>query len=491
MFGSFVDISERKLAERDLRRSKDFLAEAQHIAHVGNWWWDMVSDQTHWSTELFRILGVDPKDTKPSKRAFLGRVHADDRPLLEARIATCLSKLESFSIDHRIVRPDGSLRYVHSIARLELNAEDRPVRLYGVLQDITERQLSQVALAEALAEVKQLQEQLKEENVYLREEIRREHDLGEIVGQSEPFKLTLSKVQQVAETDATVLVLGETGTGKELLARAIHDHSSRRDRPLVKVNCATLPRGLIESELFGHVQGAFTGAVADKSGRFQLADGGSIFLDEIGELEPDLQAKLLRVLQEGEFERVGSGETTAVDVRVIAATNRDLHKAMSEGRFRPDLYYRLAVFPIEVPPLRLRREDIPSLAWYFITRRQGELGRTFRSIPRKVMTALVEYDWPGNVRELENVIERSMILSSGPTLQLAEALTPAPSSRRSETFSGRLDDIDRDHIVGVLEDCKWKIKGEDNAAERLGLKPSTLRYRMKKLGIERPPRRPR
>jgi transcriptional regulator with GAF, ATPase, and Fis domain len=226
-------------------------------------------------------------------------------------------------------------------------------------------------------------------------------------------------------------------------------------------------------------------------GRFQLADGGSIFLDEIGELDPDLQTKLLRVLQEGQFERIGSAETVTVDVRVIAATNRDLHKAMSEGRFRPDLYYRLAVFPIEIPPLRLRREDIPLLAWHFITRGQSRLGKTFRSIPVQMMDALVDYDWPGNVRELENVIERSMILSPAPTLMLAEPLTVAASSQQSATPSSPLDDVDRAHIVGVLEDCKWKIKGDGNAAERLGLKPSTLRYRMKKLGIERPSGRPK
>jgi PAS domain S-box-containing protein len=491
MFGSFVDITQRKLAERALQRSEHFLAEAQRIAHLGNWWWDMASNQTYWSTELFCILGVDPEDTKPSKNAFLSCVHADDRPLLEENIATCLSKLEPFSIDHRVVRPDGSIRYVNSIARLDLNADNKPVRLHGVLQDITERQESQVALTNALTEVRLLQDRLREENVYLRDEIRLNHNFDEIVGQSEPLRATLSKIEHVAYTDTSVLLLGETGTGKELLARAIHDRSARRDRPLVKVNCATLPRPLIESELFGHVKGAFTGAVADQVGRFQLADKGTIFLDEIGELDVDLQTKLLRVLQEGQFERIGSGETTTVDVRLIAATNRDLHKAMSEGRFRPDLYYRLAVFPIEIPPLRLRREDIPLLAWHFVTRGQARLGKTFRSIPVKVMDALVEYDWPGNVRELENVIERSMILSPGPALMLAESLKLPSRSQQPSTSSGPLEEVDRTHIVGVLEACKWKIKGEDNAAQRLGLKPSTLRYRMKKLGIERPPRRPR
>jgi transcriptional regulator with GAF, ATPase, and Fis domain len=361
----------------------------------------------------------------------------------------------------------------------------------GSIEDVTKQKSTELALRSALEEIEQLKDRLQEENIYLREEIRSSHNLDEIVGDSEPLRLTLSKIAHVADTDASVLLLGETGTGKELLARAIHKHSSRRDRPLVKVNCATLPRELIESELFGHVRGAFTGAVADKVGRFQLADGGSIFLDEIGDLELELQTKLLRVLQEGQFEKIGSGETITVDVRVIAATNRDLHKAMSEERFRADLYYRLAVFPIEVPPLRLRRDDIPLLAWHFITRRQGGLGKTFKSIPTKIMNALVEYDWPGNVRELENVIERSMILSPGPALMLAESLTSPSPSRQPTTSSRPLEDVDRAHIVGVLEECRWRIKGEDNAAERLGMKPSTLRYRMKKLGIQRPPGRPR
>jgi transcriptional regulator with GAF, ATPase, and Fis domain len=279
--------------------------------------------------------------------------------------------------------------------------------------------------------------------------------------------------------------LGETGTGKELLARAIHHRSRRKDRPLVKVNLAALPSSLIESELFGHVKGAFTGAVSDKVGRFELADGGTLFLDEIGELDPELQTKLLRVLQEGEFERIGSAATIRVDVRVVTATNRDLHGAMQQGKFRPDLYYRLAVFPIEVPPLRLRRDDIPLLVWHFVTKKQVRLGRSIAQIPSTVMNALVAYDWPGNVRELENVIERAMILSPGPTLLLEESLGCA-RSRPSSAPSHGPGGADRTRIVGVLDDCHWRVKGDGNAAERLGLKPSTLRYRMKRLGIRRP-----
>ncbi len=350
---------------------------------------------------------------------------------------------------------------------------------------------SEQRLQDAFAEIETLKDRLNAENIYLQEEIKASYGFDEIVGRSDPLQLSIDKIEQVAVTDATVLLCGETGTGKELFARAIHDRSRRKDRPLVKVDCGALPSTLIESELFGHVVGAFTGAVSDKLGRFELADGGTIFLDEIGELHPDLQTKLLRVLQDGVFERVGSAEAVQVDVRVIAATNRDLHRAMEAGMFRPDLYYRLAVFPIEVPPLRQRREDIPLLAWHFIAKKQRRLGKTISDIPKSVLEMLVNYNWPGNVRELENVIERSMILSPGPTLVLSETLAKPASRRRPSTTSSSLEDIDRTHIVDVLDDCNWKIKGANNAADRLGLAPSTLRHRMKRLGIEPAPRQAR
>jgi transcriptional regulator with GAF, ATPase, and Fis domain len=345
-------------------------------------------------------------------------------------------------------------------------------------------------LVEALQEVERLKDRLDAENKYLQEEIKDAHDFDEIMGSSEPLRVILRKIEHVAHTDTSVLLLGETGTGKELFARAIHYHSSRKDRPLVKVNCATLPAALIESELFGHTKGAFTGAVSDKVGRFQLANGGTLFLDEIGELDLDLQSKLLRVLQEGEFEKIGSGQTIAVDVRIIAATNRDLLAAMDEGVFRPDLYYRLAVFPIEVPPLRMRRADIPVLIWHFIEQKQARLGRKILDIPQRAMEALAEYDWPGNVRELENVIERAMILSAGNTLVVDEVLPGPPRINQRSSQPTSPQEANREHIVRILEQCGWKIKGPNNAAERLGLAPSTLRYRMKKLGIQRPPRRP-
>jgi formate hydrogenlyase transcriptional activator len=343
------------------------------------------------------------------------------------------------------------------------------------------RARAEAAMRASIAEITALKEQLAAENVYLREEIRNRDDFGEIVGTSPALERVLAMVAQVATSESSVLLLGETGTGKELLARAIHDRSPRRGRPFVKLNCAALPHALIESELFGHEKGAFTGAVATKPGRFELADGGTIFLDEIGELPPDVQVKLLRVLQEGEVDRLGSTRTRRVDVRVIAATNRDLQRAMAAGQFREDLYYRLSVFPIRVPPLRERRADIPLLAWSIINRRQGPLGRQVTRVPRRVMDALVAYRWPGNVRELENVIERALILTPGPELRLADSLDDPARTAPSD----RLADTDRLHILRVLDRCGGRINGPGNAADVLGLHPNTLRSRLKKLGIAR------
>ena len=315
--------------------------------------------------------------------------------------------------------------------------------------------------------------------------------IDEIVGQSLAIRQVLARVAQVAPTDAAVLLLGETGTGKELLARALHQRSPRSSRAFVRLNCAAIPPTLIESELFGHEKGAFTGAVAPRAGRFEAAHGGTLFLDEIGELGVDVQAKLLRVLQDGSFERVGSTRTIRADVRIVAATNRDLDRAMAEGRFREDLYYRLNVFPIRLPPLRERRDDVPLLVWSIINRRQGELGRHIDEVPTRVMRALQAYDWPGNVRELENLVERALILSSGPTLRVEEFAGGVRLPRAAEPPSApsplrTLDDVEREHIRTVLERSGWRVNGEGNAADVLGLHPNTLRFRMKKLGVARP-----
>jgi transcriptional regulator with GAF, ATPase, and Fis domain len=369
------------------------------------------------------------------------------------------------------------------LARLRLAGE--------VMANAVYRRRADLALRERLEEISQLKARLEAENVYLREEITSVRGFEEIVGDSPPLHEVLRRVAHVAPTDTAVLLRGETGTGKELIAHAIHRRSPRREAPLVVVNCAALPSSLIEAELFGHEKGAFTGATAARAGRFEIADRGTLFLDEIGELGMDLQAKLLRVVQSGEFQRVGSNQTRVVDVRVIAATHRDLEAAMTAGRFREDLYYRLNVFPITLPPLRERREDIPSLVWSVITRRQGSLGKHITRVPRAVMDALEAYAWPGNVRELEHVVERALILAPGSTLRLDESfrVTEAKAATPGGDSSQRLDRVERAHLLEVLAASRWRINGAGNAAERLGLHPNTLRFRMKKLGIARPPAR--
>ena len=363
--------------------------------------------------------------------------------------------------------------------------------LGNVLANAIERQRADLMLLQAHDEIRQLKDSLETENITLREEIKASFDKDEFVGKSSALQTVIHQVNQVSRTDSTVLLLSETGTGKTLIARLLHRQSRRKDRPLVTVNCAALPTELIESELFGHEKGAFTGAVDRKIGRFELADGGTIFLDEIGDMHIQLQAKLLRVLQDHEFERLGSSTTRTVDARVIAATNRDLNKLIDQGKFREDLYYRLGVFPIQLPPLRERRTDIPLLVWFFISELQSPLGKTIKKVLPETMKALTNYDWPGNVRELRNVIERAMILSPGTTLELENAVPDYHSSKRASSPTYRkqsesLEEFERAHIVKVLEECNWKIRGEDGAAGRLGLKRTTLQSRMKKLGIQRP-----
>ncbi|MBL7741842.1 MAG: sigma 54-interacting transcriptional regulator [Chitinophagaceae bacterium] len=330
------------------------------------------------------------------------------------------------------------------------------------------------------------QARLKAQNQYLQEEIKLNYNFAEIISKSGNFKKVLQQIQQVASTDATVLILGESGTGKELIARAVHNISNRSKRPLVKVNCATLPANLIESELFGHEKGAFTGAMERKIGRFELADGGTIFLDEIGELPVELQAKLLRVLQEGEFERLGNPKTMKVNVRVIAATNRNLQQAIEKKEFREDLYYRLNVFPIICPPLRERKEDIPLLVKHFCQKHEGKIGRKITDVSAEVMDALMTYDWPGNIRELENIIERAMILSHNGVLEYGDWIPAEKNSPDSKSASlTKLEDVERGHIIEVLKKTGWKVSGEKGAAKILGLNPTTLEARMKKMGIKR------
>ena len=389
-------------------------------------------------------------------------------------------------------RKDGSSFPVEYISTPIKNQKDELLGAVVIFQDITQRKAAErvlketnVNLQQALAEVEQLKSRLEAENKYLQEEINLSHNFEKIISKSKIFKKVLAKVTQVAPTDATVIIMGESGTGKELIARAVHNLSERESRALVKVNCAALPANLIESELFGHERGAFTGALNKRLGRFELADGGSIFLDEIGELPIELQSKLLRVLQEGEFERLGSARTISVNVRVIAATNRNLQEEIENGTFREDLFYRLNVFPIKVPPLRERREDIPLLVQHFLAKHGKRFGKKPPIVTKKIMEELSNYTWEGNVRELENVIERAMIISQGNKLELGDSLYHPNHSAKKQKIT-TLEENERQHILKILEKTNWKVSGKNGAAKILDIKRTTLEARMKKLNIYRP-----
>jgi transcriptional regulator with GAF, ATPase, and Fis domain len=363
---------------------------------------------------------------------------------------------------------------------LEEMVEERTVEL-SVARQAAEN--SRQAAENALVEIKKLKDQLEAERAYLQEEIKLEYNHENIVGQSDAINYVFYKVEQIAGTDTNVLILGETGTGKELVARAVHGMSLRKGRALIKMNCAALPSNLIESELFGHEKGAFTGASSRRLGRFEIADSATLFLDEIGELPLELQPKLLRVIENGEFERLGSSGTIKVNVRIIAATNRNLEEEVRKGAFREDLWYRLNIFPITMPPLRDRVEDIPLLVNFYVNKISKRLGKSIKMVPAHVMEALQSYHWPGNIRELENVLERGVISSSGPKLRLVDDLK---KPRKDAVSASRtLEDVEREYITRVLEQVRWKVSGEKSAAEILGLDRSTLRARMRKLNIRK------
>jgi formate hydrogenlyase transcriptional activator len=430
-----------------------------------------------------------PIDGSPSGRAFRARrtVIFDDEELRAAfhpvAGALCEAGLRSLCCVPLMVRDDvlGTL----NVGSLEPDAFT-PAAV-DMIEAIARQVGMAVANAMAFHKIATLKDKLAEERLYLESEIHTEHRFGEIIGESRALGRVLEQTEVVAPTDSTVLILGETGTGKELLARAIHERSGRRARTFVKINCAAIPSGLLESELFGHEKGAFTGAIAQKMGRFEVAHGGTLFLDEVGEIPPELQPKLLRVLQEHEFERIGGNKTIKVDVRLIAATNRDLARMVEEQRFRDDLYYRLNVFPIVVPPLRERPEDIPALVRSFVQRLARPMNRNVEVIPSDTLAALSRYRWPGNVRELANLIERSMILSPGRILQvpLAELNGSHPVETR-ETETATLKGIERAHILRALDETNWTLGGPRGAAARLGMKRTTLQSLMKRLAISRP-----
>jgi transcriptional regulator with GAF, ATPase, and Fis domain len=383
-------------------------------------------------------------------------------------------------------RAEDALQKAHG--ELEQKVEERTRELVRtneqLLREIEERKSTEAALRSANAEIKGLSDRLRAENIQLQQEVARENNFGEIIGQSNAISYVFFRVEQVAPQDATVLLLGETGTGKGMIARAIHSRSARKDRPMITVNCSSLPANLIESELFGREKGAFTGANARQMGRFELADGGTIFLDEIGEMPLELQCKLLRVLQDGEFERLGNPRTIKVNVRIIAASNRNLEEEIRAGRFREDLFYRLSVFPITIPPLRQRKEDIPLLVHYFVAKYNKKIGRKIETVAKETLSALQEYHWPGNVRELENVIERAVITSQGPALQVLDRFDTFRDPGAEQDIKA-LADLERDHILQVLQKTGWRIEGGKGAATILGLNSSTLRARMRKYGLRR------
>ncbi|MDW7645208.1 MAG: sigma 54-interacting transcriptional regulator [Desulfuromonadales bacterium] len=400
--------------------------------------------------------------------------------ILDGRILTSIVD----DTDNRALR----LKLQQAQAILEETVAERTAELTKanaqLVQEIEEHKRAKESLKGAFSQIQKLSERLQAENVHLQQEVSREYDFGEIIGHSDAMSYVFFRVEQVAPQDATVLLLGETGTGKGLIARAIHSRSARKDRPMITVNCTALPANLIESELFGREKGAFTGAHARQMGRFELADGGTIFLDEIGEMPLELQCKLLRVLQDGEFERLGSPRTVKVDVRIIAASNRDLEEEIRAGRFREDLFYRLSVFPITIPPLRQRKDDIPLLIRYFIAKYNRKIGKKIETVSKETLGAFEQYHWPGNVRELENVIERAVITSQGPVLQVLDHFDAFQRSEEEQDLKS-LGDLERDHIVQVLQKTGWRIEGAKGAALLLDINPSTLRARMRKYGIRR------
>ena len=479
----FVSALERRMADQTLRQNSARLNLAADSAEAGLWELDC-STNLFWTSERDReLFGYGPDEVISMER-FEKSVHPDDLELVRKVIARALAEGEGerIYVEYRILMGDGCLKWISSCGRPYFKPNGEPDRLMGVSLDISERKQMEDEINERLKEIENLKLKLEKENIYLREEIELKSMHKEIVGRSSAIRRVLAQVEQVARTDTTVLIEGETGTGKELLARAVHRISSRKERPLVTVNCASLPPTLVESELFGREKGAYTGAMTRMTGRFELADGATLLLDEIGDLPLEVQAKLLRVLEQGFFERLGSTQEMKVDVRIIAATNQDLAHQVATGRFRKDLYFRLNVFPIYMPPLRERAEDVSQLVWTFVRQYEKKMGKRIDHISQKSMLDLQLYEWPGNVRELRNVIERSLIASSGRTL---EVLLPHGAAAEIPQVLN-LEDAERRHISGVLQQTGWRLSGQGGAAEILGLKRTTLQSKMKKLGIRRP-----
>jgi PAS domain S-box-containing protein len=489
-YGTSTDIEERKRAEEATR------SDEQNLRLVVDSISGLVAAMSASGEVLLlnrQSLDYFGRTTEELKNwATSDVVHPDDLPGVIAAWKHCFETGEPYDVEHRLRRADGVYRWFHARGLPAQDTEGRIVRWHLLLTDVDDRRLAENELAKALDEIGCLKDRLHEENTYLQDEIRREHNFEEILGNSPELLKLLNRVESAAPTDANVLIMGETGSGKELIARAIHNLSGRKKSPLVKVNCGAIPSGLVESELFGHVRGAFTSASERRIGRFELANNGTLFLDEVGELPLETQVKLLRVLQEQEFEPVGSNHTVKVNVRIIAATNRDLEKAVQSGGFRSDLYYRLNVIPLYVPALRERRSDIPQLVMSFLQKYAKRMGKPIESVSREAMKVLVDYAWPGNIRELQNVIERGVVLSRGTVLRLGPDLLPVETETTLQAAataedgnSDSLDEIQRQHILRVLERSDGVISGPRGAGAILDIHPNTLRSLMNRLGIRR------
>jgi PAS domain S-box-containing protein len=473
----FANALRRTQADNELRQAELKYRIVADFTYDWEYWKNLDGTLRYVSPSCERISGYRPEDFIRRPDLFREIIVPEDRDRWDSHNCDSQGEPGLRELQFRLQRPDGTIRWIEHACQPVTDDAGEFIGVRASNRDITHRKQGEL-------EIEHLKEQLQADYSYLQEEIKLTHDFEHIIGNSNELKYVLHKVEQVAPSNTTVLILGETGTGKELIARAIHSSSPRRQRPLIKVDCASLSPTLIESELFGHEKGAFTGAQSRKIGRFELAHGSTIFLDGIGELPLELQTKLLRVVQEGEFERLGSSLPLKVDVRIIAATNRDLEEEVRKGRFREDLWYRVNVFPITVPPLRQRQEDIPLLVQSFVHRFSRKMGKEITKIPPHVLEALRQYPWPGNIRELENVIERALIDTKGPVLQLPEKINTSLSAAPAYP-SKSLEAVERTHILQVLEEVSWKIDGKDGAAARLELNPSTLRSRMRKLAIVR------
>jgi transcriptional regulator with PAS, ATPase and Fis domain len=472
-------VQKLKESNQSLSRSEAYLADAQTLSHTGSFGWDISTGEQFWSEETYRIFEYD-STAKSTLQMALDRIHPEDLPLVKQVTDGVSQDGRDVDVEHRLLMPDGRIKTIRVLGHTSHEPDGKPIFL-GAITDIS-------LVKNAFEEIRVLRDQLYKENLALREEIDITRMFEEIIGSSPPLQAVLANVAKVAPTDSTVLITGETGTGKELIARAIHKRSTRSTRAFVSVNCAAIPRDLVASELFGHEKGAFTGATQRRVGRFESADGGTIFLDEVGELPLETQISLLRVLQEREFQRVGANESLQIDVRVVAATNRNLEASIAAGGFREDLFYRLNVFPIEVPPLRQRKEDIPVLVEYFVDRYASKAGKKITGIDKRSLELLQSYSWPGNIRELQNVIERSVIVCETENLSVDESWVGRAASshgRMVRPLSEKLAAQEKELIETALNESQGRVSGPSGAAARLGIPQSTLDSKIKSLKINK------